>query len=492
MAGMDIWIELAAMLTMRLSKYIGWFVKYVDWDDCSRAKNSCLGNNITDVFMKYLKDDKWLPMFVVGTDNFNPTGVHVNLSQINLILQDNATGDSRVGTALELLRDVGVHFANRGLAPDATLAPGDEDVKCFFKVQVAIVPCNKGQTVDTAIFATNYQAREVPRNAMLLCGPQGVSFNLDDPNYGGLARYCPTEYDPVEGWKEFSNRTNVSKRTIKQCGTETKEQAIKALEKGFSVEVPMGPKGCKKSGSIMTIQVPIDQKKLREERAASERTREAAPAPKKQKPTPPGSPEVKQEPAFSELVALSPDDHSRPPLRSLDTTFETDYPKYTSLSANDDFLLGGPAFRSLGESEDAPETRLGMDDVGDALPDVGVTDHCRMGRYYRGPYLGPHAPLYGTDIHPDPAGGVVTVVKTLIVTCPVGPDGKILLTEDDVEELVKLAMDDLKCAVNCGGEANSLFSKMSEKLGQVTHTITPEAVHGIIKTMTGSLPAGIF
>lgn len=541
-------LALAASLTARLSKYAkGWLVKYVDWDDASRAEGSCWGNNITDVFMKYFINGNWLPMFVVGTENFNPTGVHVKLSQIQLILKDHATGASRVGTALELLRDVGALFATRGLAPDATLAPGDEDVDCFFKVQVAIVPCNEGDTVDTAIFATNYQARQVPRNAMFLCNGQGVTLQLDKPNFNGQARYCLAEYNKeTDEWREFATTTDVSKRTIAQCGTETKEEAEQAIAEGKTAEVPIGPKGCKKSGSIMTIQVPIDQEKLKEPRAApapdlsawraaeqagaaaaaahalaveaAQAAREAAPTPKKQKPSPPGSPasgvqgdNVKQEPASealddeeAELVALSPDDHSRPAGAPNQAGFagyasagdcfdDEDEPKYMSLSAGGD-SSSDPVFRSLGDSdnasESAPTTRMGMEGVGDALPEL-QTKKCKMGRFYKGPYLSKHAPLYGTNLVRDPAGGIVTIVKTIIVTCPVCEEP----SEHDIKQLIKLALEDLECAVKCGGQANSLFSEMSKKLGQVTDAITPKAVQGIIETVkatTGSLPAGIF
>ena len=599
----EAFLALAATLTTSLCKWAkGWLVKYVDWDDASRAEGSCWGNNITDVFMKYFSDGNWLPMFVVGTENFNPTGVHVKLSQIQLILNDPATGGSRVGTALELLRDVGKFFGTRGVTPDTTLlAPDEEDVDCFFKVQVAIVPCNEGDTVDTAIFATNYQARQTPRNAMFLCNGQGVSLQLDKPNFCGQARYCLAEYNEKKGkWLEFATTTDVSKRTIEQCGTETKEEALQAIAEGKTAEVPIGPKGCKKSGSIMTIQVPIDQEELKKPRPAPEarcepwsssfaegQTREkwltdeslaederlaasaaaeakakgeaearalmaeVTHAPKKQKPSPPGSPvskrmsskvktrvdaakgqlpewsspgfgpigtggsaaeigaavQVKQEPATTEalddeepeLVGLSPDDNSRPAGAPLQNGGDCEaQPKFACLgySGDDDDDGGDNAvYRSLGATDNQPPTtcggrEMGMGGVADALPEL-ESKKCRMGRFFKGRFLGVQSELCGTNLVRDKAGGVVTIVKTIIVTCPVDEKP----SEHDIKQLVKLAHEDLQCAVKCGGTANSLFSEMSKKLGQVTDTITPKAVQGIIETvtaMTGSLPAGIF
>lgn len=617
-------IALATTLTASLVKYAkGWLVKYVDWDDASRAEGSCWGNNITDVFMKYFCNGNWLPMFVVGTENFNPTGAHVKLSKIQLILNDPATGGSRVGTALELVRDVGKFFENRGLARDTTLlAEGEDDPECFFKVQVAIVPCDEGKTVDTAIFANNYQARQTPRNAMFLCNGQGVSLQLDKPNFNGQSRYCLAEYDEKKGkWLEFATTTDVSKRTIAQCGTETKEEALQAIAEGKTAEVPIGPIGCKKSGSIMTIQVPIDQEAIKTplplpepdrsawraaEQAgaaaaaahasaleAAQAAREAkeqgaaearallaqtSPAPKKQKPSPPGSPvskpmapkvktrlaaakekelewgspgfgpigtggsaaaigaaglknslgyavsaedaAVKQEPASmalddeeSELVALSPDDHSRPAGASLQNGFDgyatpspgnytslsgccnEEEPKFANLGGMDDDAGSAPAFRSLSSVDPEPAaTRgggdMGMGGVGDALPEL-ETETCKMGRFFKGPFLGVLAALFGNNLVRDKAGGVITIVKTIIVTCPVGEEP----SEHDIKQLIKLALEDLQCAVKCGGQANSLFSETSKALGQVTDAITPKAVQGIIQTITattGSLPAGIF
>jgi len=604
-------LALAATLTANLVKYAkGWLVKYVDWNDPSRAEGSCWGENITDVFMKYFCNGNWLPMFVVGTENFNPTGAHVKLSKIQLILNDPATGGSRVGTALELVRDVGKFFESRGLARDTTLlAEGEDDPECFFKVQVAIVPCDEGKTVDTAIFANNYQARQTPRNAMFLCNGQGVSLQLDKPNFNGQSRYCLAEYNEKKGqWLEFATTTDVSKRTIAQCGTETKEEALQAIAEGKTAEVPIGPIGCKKSGSIMTIQVPIDQEAIKLPRPLPAREAEAAwraaeqagaaaaaahasaveaaqaareakaqgaaearallaeapPAPKKQKPSPPGSPvskrmapkvttrlaaakekepewgspdfgpigtggsaaaigaavTVKQEPADmplddeeSELVGLSPDDHSRPAGASLqngfdgyDTPSPGNYtslsacggdcePKYTSCSGMDDDSGSAPAFRSLSGVDPEPATTrgggdMGMGGVGDALPEL-ETKTCKMGRFFKGPFLGVLAALFGNNLVRDKAGGVITIVKTIIVTCPVDEEP----SEDDIKQLIKLALEDLQCAVKCGGKANSLFSETSKALGQVTDAITPKAVQGIIETVTavtGSLPAGLF
>ena len=72
---------------------------------------------------------------------------------------------------------------------------------------------------------------------------------------------------------------------------------------------------------------------------------------------------------------------------------------------------------------------------------------------------------------------------------------KAQVSADKAKSVWESAHKDLECAVKCGGQANSLFSEMSKKLGQVTDTITPQAVQGIIETVTavtGSLPIGIF
>ena len=517
-------LTLAAALTKAVCQYAkGWLVKYVDWDDCSRAEGSCWGNNITDVFMKHFEDGEWRSMFVVGTENFNPTGVHIRASKLKLIIQDFETGDGRVGTVQELLRDTGKIFERRGLDPSVTLLdPEEDDPYVFYKVQVAIVPCSEGETVDTAIFATNYQARHTSRNAMFLSNGQTTGLSLDKPNFRGQARYCLTEYNKEKDeWREFATTTDVSKRTVAQCGTETKEEALKAIREGKTAEVPIGPEGGKKSSSIMSIQLPINQEKLRQPRAQCTR-KPASHTPKKQKPSTQGSPvsglsdtfaasvtmvkveaaapaamdvkEVKEEPASEalddehpELVSFSSDDSSgnfvyrSAGLAGLADDDDDD--------DDDDNSSGNCVYRFSASGGNRPD--MGMGDVYDALPAMSDTK-CKMGRFYKGSYLGKLAPLEGVNLERDPAGGIPTATQTIIVTCPVGEEP----TDKDVKELIKLAHSYLECAAKCeGSKANSLFSDMSKKLGQVTESITPKAVAGIVETVKavgGSLPAGVF
>ena len=507
-------VALATAMTDKLKKLglEGWHVKYCDWDDASRAEGSCWGNNITDVFIKYFKDGAWRATFAVGTQNFNPTGVYMELKDVQVVVQDADTGESRVTDAEDLLRNVGKHCPHRGLAADATLVKGEGTLKCFLKTQVIFVPCNEGEEVDLAIFGRNYQTeKEDPRNAMFLCNGQGVTLQLDNPNFHTMARYCLAEYHkPSDTFREFAMTTDVSKRTVSQCGTETKEEAEQAVREGKTAEVPLGPKGCKKSGSVMTIQVPIKQDKVR----ASGRTAEPAPAAKKQKPEDrAGSPDSEstaktEEPVDGEeLVAISPDDYARPPGAPSQVDTSGHYypsggddgydcePAYTSLSA--------PVFRSLSSldeavpaaaavvAEEEPSTRMGMEGVGSALPAL-ESERCKMGRIYKGRYLGPLAPLAGTDLERDEEAGVVTIVKNIVVTIPVGEEP----TDKDVVEMIKLAHEDLDVAVNkCGGKGANLFSDLAKKLGHVTQGLTAKAVGGIVETvkaMTGSVPVGVF
>lgn len=503
---MSAFSALATAMTTMLCKlgFKGWCVKFIDWDDASRAKDSCWGNNITDVFLKYFKDGAWRPTFVVGTENFNPTGVYVDLDQIQLVVQDPDTGDSRVTDAADLLRNVGKRCPHRGLPSDASLVPNDKMPKAFLKTQVILVPCNEGEEVDLAIFATNYQARQDSRNAMFLCNGQGVTLQLDKPNFHNQARYCLSEYhEQSDTWREFAMTTDVSKRTVAQCGTETKEEAEQAVREGKTAEVPLGPKGCKKSGSIMTIQVPINQDKVR----ASGRAAKPAPAAKKQRSEGrAGSPDTEatiktEDPLDGEepdLVAVSPDEYSRPAGAPSQVDASGGY-----YPACDEAL---PEFRSLSgcpldDSDDAPvlvakgeqagAASMRMDGVGSALPQLD-SERCKMGRIYKGRYLGPLAPLAGTDLERDDAGGIVTIVKSIIVTCPVGEEP----TERDVKQMIKLAHEDLDVAVNkCGGEGANLFSHLAETLGHVTQGLTPKAVDGIVETVkatAGAVPVGVF
>lgn len=337
-------LALATALTKAICQFAkGWLVKYVDWDDCSRAEEQCLGDNITDVFMKYLKDGEWRPMFVVGTENYNPTGVHIRASKLKCIIQDFETGDSRVGTVQELLRDTGKIFARRGLDPSVTLlADGEDDPYVWFKVNVAVVPCSPGQTVDTAIFGRNYQAYHTSRNAMILCNGQTTGLSLDKPNYRGQARYALAEYNKDQDeWREFATTTDVSKRTIAQCGTETEAEARQAIAEGKTAEVPLGPEDAPKSSAVMSLQVPIMQDKLRQPRP--ERAREPEPAPKKQKPSPPPSP----------VSGFSDKSNASTATIKVETTIKLE-PSGVAVVTNPKFVPSGVGIGVYGEALPAP------------------------------------------------------------------------------------------------------------------------------------------
>ena len=516
--------KVAIFLTLCLSKLglAGWILKYVDWDDSSRLEGSCWGNNICDVRMKRWKDGKWVDMFVLGTENYNPAGVYVKMSMIECILHDEKAGGSRVSNLYEALNEAGTNWAHKGLDADVKLTCCGPEQMCFFKTQILVVPLDEGETADTAIFARNYQASKGrPRNAMLTCWGQGTDLVLDEPTHGGEARYCASEFDPITGkMRQFYTTTDVSSRDIEAAGTETAEEAVLAVADGKTAEVPLGPMGCKKSGSLMTVQIPIMQTKLMERKPTpaamiaaawanplplpapglpdsepmqEDEKDEKDPSPKKQKPSRPPSP-VSNSPVATVKLEVSA---AEAPVSVSVATVCT-----ATVCADDD--APPPEYRSLGSDEGEPVYRstggsIGGFEVGsmrDALPAVAnrLPPHvnCKMGRFYKGDYIGEQAPLCGSNLVADPDGGIVTVVKTIVVTCPKGVNP----TEEDLKQMVVLAYEDHEHAVKtCGGKGENLFSDLAQKLGHITKTITESAAQGIastIKATVGSVPAGVF
>ena len=265
----------------------GWVVKWVDWDDCSRLKGSCWGNNITDFRMRLFKDGHWLSCFVIGTENYNPTGVYMSLKEIECIKRDAATGATWQTTLHELLKNAGTEFPHLGLPPDCDLTQG-EDQKCFFKVQTTVVMVGEGEEANLGAFGCNYQARDKPRNLTLLMTSQDTHL-MDDRKEAGEyeTRYLMGEFNKrTERVETFYTTTDVSKRTIAQSGSETPEEALAAIKEGKACETRLGPKGGRKCAAQLFVQLPIDQ-------AALEQRREVpkwSPAPKKQKLSPAPSP----------------------------------------------------------------------------------------------------------------------------------------------------------------------------------------------------------
>ena len=535
---------------LRTLGLVGWVVKWVDWDDCSRLKGSCWGNNITDFRMKLLKDGHWLSCFVIGTENYNPTGVYMSLKEIECIKRDAATGATRQTTLHELLKNADTEFAHLGLPPDCDLTQG-EDQKCFFKVQTTVVMVGEGEEANLATYGCNYQAREKPRNLTLLMTSQDTHL-MDDRKKAGEyeTRYLMGEFNKdTERVETFYTTTDASKRTIEQSGSETEKEALAAIKEGKACETRLGPKGGRKCAAQLLVQLPIDQRALEQRRGEVPKW---SPAPKKQKLSPAPSPSPALAPADSEEFVLAAWGSSEfGPIGSggaampvvltapaaapaadvkMEAVEEADAEEAEDAPVDEEEgemvqaedcphkNSGKEVYRSLGAAgggdDESGYTNLGlggmgaaaakmdMGGLGAALPtgergeELSNAVNCKMGRFYKGPHAGPDRGLYSNNLVPDPAGGLVTVTKTLVVTCP--PDKS--PTFEDVVQLIKLAHGDLQHAVNhCGGQAENLMSDLAAKLGHTTATIAPEVLQTCLETSkqvkacpASGVPEGVF
>ena len=110
---------------LRAAGLKGWVVKWIDWDDPSRLANSSVGPNITDFRYQLMRDANWMACFVVGTENFDPTGVRIRMDKVPCVWRDPADGVTKPRSLYDLLRHAGRHWAHKGLPPgcDLTLAP---------------------------------------------------------------------------------------------------------------------------------------------------------------------------------------------------------------------------------------------------------------------------------------------------------------------------------------------------------------------------------
>lgn len=503
--------EVAAELTEKLHTLglSGWVVKWVDWDDCSRLKGSCWGSNITDFRQKLFKDGYWLSCFVIGTQNYNPTGVYLPLKQMECVKRDAATGETKQTTVYDLLKNAGTEFAHLGLPHDCDLTQG-EDQQCFFRVQVTIAMVGEGEEANLGTFGCNYQAGEVPRNVTLLCWGQDTIMADDRKSAGEYeARYLTAEYKKeTDSMEEFYTCTDATKRTIAQSGTETKEEAVEAIRQGKSCEVRLGPKDGRKSSAQMFVQIPIDRAAVRQRIEMADESK--SPAPKKHKSSPEAPPPEDADvdadaPAPVEVETEDADDAEAPvdgeeaELVKAEDCPHKDcedlvYRSLCSAGGGDDngggyqSLSGGPAMEMGGVAEALTDAAR-VDELSGAV-------NCKMGRFYKGAHVGRQRALYGNNLKPDSSGGLVTCTLTHVVTCP--PDQK--PTFEDVVQLIKLAHGDLQHAVDkCGGTAENLMSDFAAKLGHTTPTITAEAAKACAETVAqiqacpaAGVPTGLF
>ena len=481
--------KIAAELSAKLPK--GWTVKWVDWDDPSRVKGSCWGSNITDFRQQIFKDGRWLSCFVIGTENFDPTGVYLTTKDIPLVWRDPKTGDAVPLSLYELLKNAGKYFAHKGVPPNCDLSGAlGPDQPVFFREQMTIFMVPRGEEIKTRFTGRNYGSSQGrASNVVLVCSAQDVDAQLDDTVKGEYATpYMVAQFDPKTGlMMQQYTMADATKRSIAQAGTETKAEALAAIAEGKSAEVRLGPG--KKSSGLMTIQVPILDDVLRREADS--------PARKKQKAAAAAS-------AAAELAKITADAEAQAEAElDDDDDDEVGYKANWALPCAqlDDEAVRYRSCAADVDDEELPvvyrgaSSTIGVEELARALPEVEHVlppdTKLRMARFYASrDAAGVQRAMLGTNLRANPTGGVVTVTKTLAAAC----EPSQVVTAEDVVQLVKLMIGDLQHAVHeYGGRAENLMSDFSEEIGHTTSSLGAAASAGTdFEAGPNKLPEGLF
>lgn len=277
--------------------------KSVSWDDVKRGnvggKLSSWGANITDTYLT-ARDGRRL--FTVRSDNWNEKlGVIASsdlaLVQGNQIPQEEQkpkqTGSNNFFTDLFTQRN-NTKDASR---PQAKLKPitlktflenakeygsyaglktenlSDEilDKTCSIRFQTTFLPVATGDktTLEFATEAYNYNTLDDsdPRNLILLCTTQGIALQQDGRGKKKLFHHA------VDAHKKIHRYWLEAEKTAHKVGgeqKESKEERKDAIARGKATSSVIGTKAMgQRFNVLMTIQIPLAQKKKPQARAVS-------------------------------------------------------------------------------------------------------------------------------------------------------------------------------------------------------------------------------
>ena len=420
-------LEIATALTKRLNdKGVQRYkVKIIGWDDCQRSDGSVFGKNITDTTQTVVQSDgTFSNEYVIGPDNFNGAGVIMKLCDvIATISEPDGTKprlkneDGSEVTVAHILKNAGTFFAHKGIAPTTNLLLSDDE-QARFTAQVVFLEVAEGAEAQTIYRARNYQSRvDDPRNVTLFTNAQGTVLGTDATPAGNWQDLM-TEAVVGGELQRFYTATDVTKRSIKQSGTETAEEAAQAVAENKSAETPIGPRGCRRSAATMFCQFPIKQK-----------------------------PCTKPAPNASDMMVAG---------------------AYTSLSSWGN-SNGPPVYRSLGGGGGDDDARSPVAKAARTEPEPATV--CKMGRFYRGKHAGKGEKITN-ELTRDSDGGLATITMTLPVIVPPG----FTPTDEDIDNAVALLDSYYEAAAATGGTQCKLFDKPSVESGAVGPMSATDAV----------------
>ena len=264
----------------------------VSWEDAQRGTTgngglSCGGGNISDVRL-YEKSGKLL--YTLRSDNWNERLGFVRARDVAVVVGNEVAGGAPQPRALTLedyLRDAPAVYAGyAGCGPDSRLFAAGRDELFTVRFQTVFLPIERASpstptsaaaavgASDTPVppavytpganerleFCTesyNYQTvrPDAPRNALLLCTPQGTSVQQDGP---GATKLFQHGVDADGTARRYWLEAERSAHKVGGAQKETKEEAAAAAARGKATAIHIGTRAMGTRFNVqMLVQLPL-------------------------------------------------------------------------------------------------------------------------------------------------------------------------------------------------------------------------------------------
>jgi len=251
--------------------------KVVSWDDVSRGTVgssglSCWGANITDT---YLKSEDGAQLFTVRSDNWNEKLGRVGTDEICVVTGNQEPGGKELQpiTLRDFLKQGGTHGGYAGLGLGTDLSDDELDQNVSIRFQTTFLPVRDSQaerpTIQFATEAYNYNTRDDtdPRNLLLLCTTQGLALQQDGK---GAKRVFHHAVDPDGSIHRYWLEAEQSDHKVGGAQRESKAEKQDALARGKATAAVIGTRAMgTRFNVLMTIQIPLQQKPKRPQRASA-------------------------------------------------------------------------------------------------------------------------------------------------------------------------------------------------------------------------------
>jgi len=250
--------------------------KVVSWDDVSRGTVgsglSCWGANITDT---YLRSEDGAQLFTVRSDNWNEKLGRIGTDEICVVTGNQEPGGKELQpiTLRDFLKQGGTHGGYAGLGLGTDLSDDELDQNVSIRFQTTFLPVGDSEagrsTIQFATEAYNYNTTDDadPRNLLLLCTTQGLALQQDGK---GAKRVFHHAVDPDGSIHRYWLEAEQSDHKAGGAQRESKAEKQDALARGKATAAVIGTRAMgTRFNVLMTIQIPLQQKQKRPQRASA-------------------------------------------------------------------------------------------------------------------------------------------------------------------------------------------------------------------------------